>query len=374
MPQKPIRILLVDDSPLALVVLQRLLAGAPGIEVVGTATNGHDALELIPRLDPALICTDYHMPYMDGLELTQQVMARFPRPILVISSAVGETDTDRVFALLEAGAVDVFPKPRGGPEADALASEQLIKKVTIVAGVWVLGRQPKGAKPPAAAAEPLAAAPAARQMPGLAARPATAAATRAPQIVAIGASTGGPQALQTILAQLPPHFPLPILCVQHISSGFLAGLVSWLGAHYGGKVAIARDGDIPHPGHIYFPQENTHLVVDRKGRLQASSEPPLEGHRPSVTVTFRSVAEHYRDAAIGVLLTGMGRDGGEGMQALAKTGALTIAQNEASCVIYGMPKDAVERGAAGAVLPLDSIARTLIDATSSLALDRGQQP
>jgi two-component system chemotaxis response regulator CheB len=367
MPQKPISVLLVDDSPLALAVLQRMLASAPGIEVVGTATNGREALELIPRLQPALICTDYHMPHMDGLELIRQVMARFPRPILVISSAVGEaTDADRVFALLEAGAVDVFPKPRGGPEADAIAAEQLIKKVTIVAGVWVLGRRPKAAAPLAAPA-PLAAVSAPRQPPGLAPRP------RAPQIVAIGASTGGPQALQTILAQLPAHFALPILCVQHISSGFLAGLVSWLGAHCRGKVVVARDGEIPRPGSVYFPQEDTHLVVDRNGQLQASDEPPLGGHRPSVTVTFRSVAEHYGDAAIGVLLTGMGRDGGEGMQAMAQAGALTIAQDEASCVIFGMPKDAVERGAARAVLPLDGIARALIDGANSSAPASGQR-
>jgi two-component system chemotaxis response regulator CheB len=307
-------------------------------------------------------------------------MAHFPRPILVISSAVGEADTDRVFALLEAGAVDVFPKPRGGPEADALAAEQLIKKMKIVAGVWVHGRLPKAVAPltapPLAAPTPLAAAPPPAAVPATRqplARPAQGVPRRAHQIVAIGASTGGPQALQAILEQLPANFALPILCVQHISSGFLPGLVSWLGAHYRGKVVVARDGEIPHPGHIYFPQENTHLVVDGKGRLQASSEPPLGGHRPSVTVTFRSVAAHYGDAAIGVLLTGMGRDGGEGMQAMAQAGALTIAQDEASCVIFGMPKDAVERGAARCVLPLGDIARALTEAAGSSAHAGGQR-
>ena len=348
MSQKPIRVLLVDDSPIALVVLQRMLAASPEIEVVGTATNGREALELIPLLQPALICTDYHMPEMNGLELTQQVMARFPRPILVISSAVGDADTERVFALLEAGAVDVFPKPRGGPEAGALAAEQLIKKVKIVSGVWVWGRPPKEA--------------AVRTAPSLPRpKPAPTREGRSPQIIAIGASTGGPPALQTILSQLPGRFPLPILCVQHISAGFLPGLVSWLAAHCQVKIQIARGGEIPHPGHVYFPAENTHLVIDGKGRMQASIEPPHGGHRPAVNVTFRSVAEYYGDAAMGVLLTGMGRDGGEGMQALAQAGALTIAQDEATCVVYGMPRDAVERGAARAVLPLKDIARALIE-------------
>lgn len=368
MPQKPIRVLLVDDSPLALVVLQRLLAASPDIQVVGTATNGRDALDLIPHLQPTLICTDYHMPKMNGLEFTQQVMALYPRPILVVSSAVGgAADTDRVFALLAAGAVDVFSKPRGGPDADAEAAEQFIKKVKIVAGVVVWGRPLKSGVVPLQSGTLPASQPPARAMHG------ATRGVRPPQIIAIGASTGGPPALQTILAQLPAHFPLPILCVQHISAGFLPGLVSWLAAQCEINIQIARPGEIPQPGNVYFPPENTHLVIDGKGRMQASSEPPLGGHRPSVTVTFRSVAAYYRDAAIGVLLTGMGRDGSDGMQELAQAGALTIAQNEASCVVYGMPKDAVERGAARIVLPPDDIARALMQAAVPTSHPAGER-
>ncbi len=360
MAQKPIRVLLVDDSPLALVVLQQMLATSPEIEVVGTATNGRDALALIPHLQPTLICTDYHMRGMNGLEFTEQVMALYPRPILVVSSAVGATDTDRVFALLAAGAVDVFPKPRAGRETDTPVSEQFIKKVKIVAGVWVRGRPPReNALSGGLSLAPPACLPVRT--------------SRAPQIVAIGASTGGPQAVQTILTQLPGRFPLPILCVQHISSGFLEGFISWLAAHFQGKVRIARVGELPAPGTVYFPPENTHLILDRMGRLQTSMEPPRSGHRPSVNVTFHSVAEQYGDAAIGVLLTGMGRDGGEGMLALSRVGALTIAQDEASCVVYGMPRDAVERGAARLVLPLNDIARTLIDAADPASRAYGEK-
>lgn len=353
MARNAIRVLLVDDSPLALAVLRQMLSASPEIEVVGAATNGREALDLIPNLQPTLICTDYHMPGMNGLEFTQQVMERFPRPILVVSSAVGASDTDRAFALLAAGAVDVFPKPRGGQTADPLTAELFIKKVKIVAGVWVRGRTPReGTAPTAVLPRPVYRSPQA---------------SRSPQIVAIGASTGGPQALQTILSQLPGRFSVPILCVQHISSGFLPGLVSWLGAYFPGTVQIARPGEMPQPGHVYFPPENTHLVIDDKGRMQASSAPPLGGHRPSVTATFCAVAEFYKDTAVGVLLTGMGRDGGEGMQALALAGALTIAQDEATSVIYGMPKDAVERGAARVVLPVDAIARALIEAVGPSA-------
>jgi len=348
---KPIRVLLIDDSPLALALLRRTLEISAEIEVVGAVTKGREALELIPRLQPTLICTDYHMPEMNGLSLTQQVMARFPLPILVISAAAGERGTVPAFALLEAGAVDIFPKPRGGPEVDPAAAEQLIKMVKIVAGVRVWGRLPTQA--PVADVRSLNC-PQSRAPSE----------TRLPKIIAIGASIGGPPALRTILSQLPAHFPVPILCVQHISPGFLPGLVNWLAADCQGNIQIARDGEIPYPGLVYFPPENTHLVVDRKGRLRVSIENPLDGHRPSVTVTFRSVAEYYRDAAVGVLLTGMGRDGGEGMHALAQAGALTIAQDEASCVVFGMPRNAVERGAARIVLPLPEIARALIEAVT----------
>jgi two-component system chemotaxis response regulator CheB len=183
-------------------------------------------------------------------------------------------------------------------------------------------------------------------------------------MVAIGASTGGPQALQVILQQLPARFPAPILCVQHISPGFLPGLVSWLGAHCRIKLQIAQAGELPLAGHVYFPAEGLHLVVDRQGRLQSSQEPPVDGHRPSVTVTFRSVASHYGAASAAVLLTGMGRDGGAGMLAVSQAGGMTIAQDEASCVIFGMPKHAIDLGAAQRILPLAGIAAALCETVS----------
>jgi two-component system chemotaxis response regulator CheB len=326
-----------------------MLAQSAELEVVGTARHGQEALTLIPQLHPTMICTDYQMPVMDGLELTRQVMARFPRPILVISSVVGAGDPDTVFKLLQAGAVDVFPKPRAGPEADAAAA-QLIRRVKLVAGVFVIRRplaEPSAGVPLSAPLE------SGRSTPGPV------------RVVAIGASTGGPAALQIILRQLPARFPAPILCVQHISPGFLEGLVSWLAAHCRVKPQIARPGEVPLGGHVYFPAEDTHLVVDREGRLQASREPPVDGHRPSVTVTFRSVASHYGAAAAAVLLTGMGRDGGAGMLSVAEAGGLTIAQDEASCVIFGMPKHAIDLGAARRILPAAGIAAALIKTVSA---------
>jgi two-component system chemotaxis response regulator CheB len=180
--------------------------------------------------------------------------------------------------------------------------------------------------------------------------------------VAIGASTGGPQALQTILSPLPAGFPVPLLCVQHISLGFLKGLVDWLAAHCRIHVRIARDGEAPAAGTAYFPEEETHLTLGPDGRLRLTRDPAVGGHRPSVTVTLQSVARRHGSAAVGVLLTGMGQDGVDGMRAIAEAGGVTIAQDEASCVVFGMPKQAIAAGAAQQVMPLTKIAAAVIEA------------
>ncbi|HEX8235566.1 MAG TPA: chemotaxis-specific protein-glutamate methyltransferase CheB [Abditibacteriaceae bacterium] len=340
----PIRVLLVDDSPLVLTLLGRMLAQSPEIQVVGKAHNGKEALKLIPQLQPAVICTDYHMPIMDGLEFTKAVMAEHPRPILVISSVVGPDNNERVFALLDAGAVDVFPKPSGGWGAGDEAAQQIIAKIKILAGVVVFKRA--SPKPSTATTEKSA-------------PPVTPV-----RIVAIGASTGGPQALQEILTQLPPDFPCPVLCVQHISEGFLQGLVEWLAAQCRVRVKIARSGETPLPGTVYFPEEETHLTVDNRGRLLSSHQPAVSGHRPAVDVLFNSVAAHYGNSAVAALLTGMGSDGAIGMQAIAHASGVTMAQDEASCVVFGMPRQAIEAGAARYILPPLQIGQTLIRCVS----------
>jgi two-component system chemotaxis response regulator CheB len=342
---KPIRVLLVDDSPLVLTILGRMLAHSPEIQVVGKAHHGKEALELIPQLQPDVICTDYQMPVMDGLEFTKAVMAKYPCPILVISSIVGPDNTDNVFELLQAGAVDVFAKPAGGLGADDKAAAQIIGKIKILAGVIVFKRTSQAPSTPA---------------------PITSAPQSAPvRVVAIGASTGGPQALHEILTQLPSNFPCPIFCVQHISEGFLQGLVDWLAAQCQITVKIARTGETPQPATVYFPEEETHLTIDSKGRLVSSHQSPLGGHRPAVTVLFNSVAEYYGNSAMAVLLTGMGSDGAAGMQAIARAGGVTIAQDEASCVVFGMPKQAIDLGAVRHVLPPLEIGRTLIRCASA---------
>lgn len=338
-----IRVLLIDDSPLVLHILQRLLSRSPEIHVVGTAANGKEALDLLPTLNPDVICTDLHMPVMNGLELTREVMDKYPRPILVVSVSV-EADSPNVFRLLEAGAVDVFPKPRAihDTDFDKVANE-LASRIRILAGVRVF-RRSKGIKSTPVALPP----------PIIPSRP------QSPlRIVVIGASTGGPQALHDILSHLPAAFPLPVVCVQHIVSSFLSGMITWLADACPLTVRKACQGEIPLPGTVYFAPEDTHLELNDGGRFQLSSAPPFDGHRPSVTVTMRAAARCFGSGTVGVLLTGMGRDGADGMTSIAAAGGITLAQDEASSVVYGMPKEAVAQGAVQYLLPLEQIAPEL---------------
>ena len=180
------------------------------------------------------------------------------------------------------------------------------------------------------------------------------------QMVVIGASTGGPQALQTILSGLPFNYPVPIVCVQHISDGFLDNLVSWLAANSALKCQLAQAGETPRAGTVYFPQENTHLKFDTYGRFLMSLDPPYKGHCPSVNVTMQSAARCYGAKMVAVLLTGMGDDGAQGMREVSDAGGISIAQDEASCVVFGMPRQAIQMGAAQRVLGLDEIAGSLI--------------
>jgi two-component system chemotaxis response regulator CheB len=340
----PINVLLVDDSVIAITLIKRVLAAAPDIKVVGVAHNGIEALDLISRLDPTVVCTDLHMPKMNGLELTREIMASAPRPILVLS--VSEADSSvNVFKMLEAGALDVLSKPLLNTDtAYSALTAKLINKIRVASGVKVLRRM--STPLPAAAAMPPA-------------RPLTAAKDPV-KLVVIGASTGGPNALHDILAGLPPNFPAPIICVQHICIGFISGLVQWLSHSCALTVGIAEKGALPQPGCVYFPQEGQHLSFDRDGRFAMSPGQPTDTHVPSISNTMKSAAQRYGRGVLSVLLTGMGADGAEGMLEVLRAGGTTIVQDENSSVVFGMPKQAIERGAAQQILPLGEVAGAII--------------
>ena len=372
MSQPPIKVLLVEDSPVALNILQRLLKSCPEIAVVGTASNGKEALGLIPKLNPEVICTDLTMKGMDGLELTQQVMAKYPRPILVISNSVQKYDTKNVFKLLQAGALDVFPKPKTGLESDyGKVKEQLLDKIKVISGVSVFTKPLRqtvasSINTKLSSTQTVSTSQAIKKISEQE-KGNTIAYLKATQdiapfpvkVVAIGVSTGGPRALNQVISPLPKNFPVPIICTQHISPGFLEGLVNWLDRESKLRIKIAQKGEYPRPGTVYFAPENSHLQLTSQGQFIHTSTEAVDGHCPSATVMFQSVAKFYGRKSLGILLTGMGRDGATGMKAIAEIGGMTIAQDEKSCIVFGMPKAAIEIGAAKHILPLQEIAPLL---------------
>ncbi|MEA5467068.1 chemotaxis-specific protein-glutamate methyltransferase CheB [Leptothoe sp. PORK10 BA2] len=346
-----IRVLLVEDSPIAMMVLKRILSSSPEIEIVGTARTGREGLDLIPRIQPDVICTDYFMPQMNGLEFTSHVMVDYPLPILVVSASVQEDDPKRIFQLLEAGAVDILPKPKAGLDPDnVVLTQALINKVKILSGVKVFRkkRSQLGRSQPLADRRP---------------QPPLLSATRSSnfKIIAVGASTGGPLALQQLFMGLPKEFPWPIVCVQHISEGFLQGLLDWLMTTCGVSIEIAQADRKPQPGKIYFPPERQHLTINEYGRFVYLQAQPEDIHCPAVTTLFSSVAKFYGRKTIGILLSGMGRDGADGMKSIVEAGGLTIAQDEATSVVFGMPRAAIELDAAHQVLPIGAIAPAILE-------------
>ncbi|WP_309731507.1 chemotaxis protein CheB [Chamaesiphon sp. OTE_75_metabat_556] len=345
----PIKVLIVEDSLIALELLQRILRDSAEVEIVGTARNGREALELIPTANPDVICTDLHMAPIDGFELTKEVMAKFPRPILVISNSVQEDDTRNIFGLLQAGAVDIFPKPMSGDYTEyEQVKQRLLAKIQMLSQVRVKARslspthslaKPFGTKidPSAIAQDP-----------------------NALKAIAIGASTGGPQAIHKVLTSLPQDFSAPIICAQHIGEGFLAGLINWLKEDAQLNVKIAQIGEIPAPNTVYFAPERAHLEFDAEGKFIYSNFTASTGTCPSIDALFRAVARRYGNASASILLTGMGNDGVIGTEAVAAAGGITIAQSEQSCLVFGMAKLAIATGSVQHVLNVDEIAPFLL--------------
>jgi two-component system chemotaxis response regulator CheB len=326
-------------------ILKRILAQSQEIEVVGTAENGKEGIQKLKELDPDVVCTDLMMPVMNGLELTKEVMRNYPKPILVISSALEGKNQSNVFQLLEAGALEVFPKPKGGSENDYEGIRtKLESKIKLIHSIPVFKSREKNKPADIQAVKTVSGQQKQNSI----------------RYLVIGASTGGPNALQKILERLPESLSIPVICVQHITDGFIESLVTWLDQSTKLKVKIMEDNEVPVSGRVYFPKNQRHLVIDANGKLKESREVSINGHTPSINITFKSFATHRGSSTLGVILTGMGDDGASGLLSIKHMGGKTIGESENTCVVYGMPRVAHEIGALDFQLPLDNITEKIM--------------
>ena len=347
-PDKRIKVLIIDDSALVRALLTKILGADPALQVVGTAPDAFIAREKIKLLNPDVLTLDVEMPRMDGLQFLRNLMRLRPMPVVMCSSLT-ERGADVTLAALELGAIDFVTKPKVdvAHALEAYAAELISKvKVAAVARVRPLVPRPPPANQAGAAQKP---------RPELHFR-------TTDQIVAIGASTGGTEAIRQVLARLPPDAP-GIVITQHIPRAFSAPFAARLNACSRLSVQEARDGVLILPGQAYIAPGDLHLAVERDGaryRCRLRDHAPVNRHRPSVDVLFRSVAEQVGQNAVGVILTGMGADGARGLKDMRDKGALTIAQDEKSSVVWGMPGAAVALGAVDRILPIERIAQGLV--------------
>jgi two-component system chemotaxis response regulator CheB len=337
-----IRVLVAEDSAVTRELLMLLLSEDPALSVVATARNGREATRLAARLRPDVVLMDVHMPELDGYEATRWIMENVPTPIVMMSASTAADETTMALEALRVGAVTLLAKPPGPGHPDHVPlARELIETVKLMAEVKVIRRRSAVARER---------------------RPPPVPHGRRARLVAIGASTGGPQVLAQILADLPRDLACPILVVQHIAPGFVAGLARWLGEETALAVKLAEQHEGALPGIVYLAPDGHQMAVDRHGRIRLSGGSE-NGFCPSISYLFRTAAESFGAAAVGVLLSGMGADGAEGLRRMRDAGAITVAQDKDTSVIFGMPGEAVRLGAATHVLPparVASLIRSLV--------------
>lgn len=334
------RIAIVNDTPLAVEGLRRVLQGSGAHSIAWIAWNGLEAVERCAVDRPDLILMDLVMPELGGGEAIRRIMQSSPCPILVVTASVNE-NTSLVFEALGAGALDAVNTPvLSQVNGQTMGGNELLEKVSRI-GL-------------------LTAAPKAAHMAHATHWPTAEKIQDDNPLVLLGSSSGGPQAVAKCLAVLPQDFPAPIIVVQHLDEKFSPGLAEWLNSQTQLDVRLAKENDRPAPGQVFVAGRNEHLVMREHGRLDYSNTPEEVIYRPSVDVFWQSVAQNWQGSVIAVLLTGMGRDGANGMLALRQSGAFTVAQDEHSCAVFGMPKAAIELDAAMSVLPLEEMGSMLM--------------
>lgn len=350
----PIRVLVAEDSTTVRRLLVELLRADPAFEVVAEAGNGVEAVAQAIALRPDLVTMDIHMPLLDGLDATKEIMREAPTPILIVSAVAGTADVGLGFSATQAGALTVVPTPVPPSHPDfARARDHFLSMAKLMARVKVVRRSittPAGGVRPPRATPP----------------------RRAVRAIAIGASTGGPAALRRLLLDLPASFPAPILVVQHIARGFVGGLASWLSANLALGVVVAGEGEPLRRGVVHLAPDDRHLGVAPDaatpcGRVALLDRPPVGGFRPSATTLFESAAAAFGGGLAACVLTGMGRDGVDGLAAVRRGGGRVLAQDEASSVVYGMAQEAVRAGVVDEVLAIDALGRRLAELVEEAA-------
>jgi len=345
-----VRVMVVDDSAFMRKVISDILLTDSQIEVIGTARNGVDAWEKIKKNKPDVITLDVEMPEMDGLQLLEKLMQENPLPVVMLSTLTRD-GTDATIKALSLGAVDFIPKPSGSISLDInKVKEDLISKVKIAAKsiphrtklvinkpVFIKTESNKNVAPPIKIVE-----------------------KNVEKIIAIGTSTGGPRALQEVLPKLPADLSAAVLVVQHMPKGFTHSLAQRLNQQGKLRVKEAQEGDKLENGLALLAPGGLHMVMEKNGTVSLNLEPPVQGVRPAVDVLFKSIAQNFTGKVISVIMTGMGKDGTEGVTALKALGTKTIAEDQSTCVVYGMPKSVVDKGLADKVVPLSQIAEEIV--------------
>ena len=346
---RKIRVVVADDSRLVRDMLRVIIEGDPRLEVVGEAANGLEAVETVRALKPDIVTMDIEMPVMDGLEAIEQIMCDNAVPILVVTT---RGDAKTAYVAISKGALDLVVKPDVSFETalDFTDRRRLLSKVKVLTHLSgrCLGRRTTDAPPPLSGAVP------------------------AGVVVAIAASTGGPDALSIILSRLPERFPVPIVIAQHISDGFAGGMVGWLKTLSRVRVKVAVDGEPLEPGVAYVCPSESHMRVNPARRIALVARRPRDVYHPSCDLLLTSVAQSCGPKAVGVILTGMGNDGVAGMQGIRDAGGVTLAQDEKTSVIFGMPNLAIESGSIDRVLPIEEIAAEIVRAVVGRGVAAGR--
>lgn len=345
-----VRVLVVEDSPAVQELLTGILHSEPGIAVVGVSASGEEALDAVKRLKPDVITMDIHLPKMSGFDATRRIMESCPTPVVIVSGSARTGEASTLARATDAGALAVVSTPAGRHSMEHAG--ELVRAVKLMSEVKVLTRwkHPLVSK-------------AAQQSASAIQREQRFSADEF-RVLAIGASTGGPMVLQTILSRFPANFPIPVLVVQHVAQGFIQWFADWLAQACSVRIQVATDGERIAPGHVYLAPDGAHMTVDNAGKLSLQRQDSENGICPSISHLFHSVANAFGRNAIGVLLTGMGKDGAKELKLMKDEGAVTMVQDKQSSVVNGMPGEALSLGAANYVLSPEQIAEAVIGLVS----------